>query len=60
VPARLELAAAAPSAVAPPADDYLDGLNPAQRRAVEYGIGDGATSALSTPIEFSAFVGVRP
>jgi len=45
MPARLELAAAPPSAVALPASDYLDGLNPAQRKAVEYGIGDGGTSA---------------
>jgi DNA helicase-2/ATP-dependent DNA helicase PcrA len=44
LPARVELAAAQPP-FAPPKSDYLDGLNPAQRRAVEYGVSGGATTA---------------
>jgi DNA helicase-2/ATP-dependent DNA helicase PcrA len=43
--APLELDGAAVPAIAPPIRDYLEGLNAAQRKAVEYGIGDDAAPA---------------
>src|SRR5690242_1804311 len=44
MPACSELAVASPAIIAPPACDHLDGLNPAQRKAVEYGITNGEIS----------------
>ena len=41
-------------AIAPPIRDYLEGLNVAQRKAVEYGIGDDAAT---TPLLIIAGAG---